>query len=355
MTNTNRINELVTQITAFSKEAYPHEALLPELLELQKQLIYLVFNDTHAEYSRLRIWDVENHLQKLNEECGHTADDQLEKVIADCKVICNMIKSEFSGNAGERKAFWSLETVRCKNRILKNVEFNFDGHRTELDAIMLTNKAVFVIEVKNPGKDIYIDERGNYCRVGDTMTFDKNIGERMNDKVFLLRKALCSSGIDDPNIVNIVVFTNNAVRVDNRYPYINTCFLSDLPHIIEQYTGETFYTDADIDKMVECVLMAECKETYPLPIDMAKFKINFATVVAMLEEASAEKAENSVNSVDNETAETSSVSKVEKLLCKKDTLCSGYGCKNVTTVAVASVALAFTGILTACICKALKK
>lgn len=107
--------------------------------------------------------------------------------------------------------------------------------------------------------------------------------------------------------------------------------------------------------MIECISVAECKEAYPLPVDMAKFKINFATAVAMLEEASAEKAENNVNSVDNETAETSSAPNVDEPLCKKDTLCSGYGCKNVTTMAVASAALVFTGILTACICKALKK
>lgn len=61
-----------------------------------------------------------------------------------------MIKSEFSGNAGERKAFWSIDTIRCKKTLLKNVEFRNGEHRTELDGIVFTDKAIFVIEVKNP-------------------------------------------------------------------------------------------------------------------------------------------------------------------------------------------------------------
>lgn len=62
--------------------------------------------------------------------------------------ICNLIKSEFSGNAGERKAFWSIDTIRCKKTVLKNVEFRNGEHRTELDGIVFTVKAIFVIEVR---------------------------------------------------------------------------------------------------------------------------------------------------------------------------------------------------------------
>lgn len=67
MTNINidRINKIISQITACSKDAYHREEVLPELLELQKQLINLVFNGTHAEIGRLRIWDVERHLKRL--------------------------------------------------------------------------------------------------------------------------------------------------------------------------------------------------------------------------------------------------------------------------------------------------
>ncbi len=284
-TNINRCNEIMSQITAFSKEAYYKADLLPELLELQNQLVYLVFNGTHAEFSSLRIWDVERHLEQMNEACNHPADALLMKVEDSCKQICNMIKSEFAGNAGERKAFWSIDTIRKKKAVLKNVELLSGNHRTELDGIVFTESAVFIIEVKNPRKDIYIDERGNYCRVGTTMHFDKNIGEQMNEKAYLLKKALTNSGITDPVIESIVVFTNNAVRVDNNYPYINTCFLSDMPHIIEQYSSGSHYSDADIRRMADAVKAAQCHEVYPIPMDMGSFKRDFASLLAILEES----------------------------------------------------------------------
>ena len=286
MTKTNRVNEIISQITAFSQETYRHEDLLPELLKLQKELISLVFNDVHAEDASLRIWDVENHFRKLNEKNGHIADEEIDKVIRGCRIICNMIKSEFSGRAGEQKAFWSLEKVRCKNQILKNIEFKNEKHRTELDAIVFTAKAVFVIEVKNPRKDIYIDEKGNYCRVDQTMTFDKNIGEKMSDKVFFLRQALKRVGVENPNIETLVVFTNNSIQVKNQYSYIKSCFLSELPFLIENYKGDNIFSDEDIAKMVEGVEESFCKESYPLPFDMQQFKKDFAVALAILEEFS---------------------------------------------------------------------
>lgn len=111
--------------------------------------------------------------------------------------------------------------------------------------------------MKNPHRDIYIDERGNYCRVGNTMNLDCNIGEKMNDKVYLLREALKSSGYSNANIISLVVFTNSTMHVDNRYDYITTCFLGNLPHIIERYDGKPIYNDSCISAMMESVTNVE--------------------------------------------------------------------------------------------------
>jgi len=285
MVKEKRINEIISSMQSFNKDLFRKAELLPEYLDLQKELINLTFNDSHAENGKLRIWDVEKHLEKLNDECCHIADEELEVFKEESKFICNAIKSEFSGNAGEYKAFRSLETLRCKNRVMKNIEFKSGDHRTEIDAIVFTEKAVFIIEVKNPHRDIYIDERGNYCRVGDTMHLDCNIGEKMNDKVYLLREALKSVGYANANIISLVVFTNSTIHVDNRYDYITTCFLGNLPHIIERYDGKPIYGENNISVMMESVSKAECKEAYPLEIDINQYKYHFANLMATLEEA----------------------------------------------------------------------
>lgn len=148
------------------------------------------------------------------------------------------------------------------------------------------------------------------------MNLDCNIGEKMNEKIYLLREALNSSGYYDVNIVSLVVFTNSAMHVDNRYDCITTCFLSNLPRIIESYDGKPIYDDKSISVMMEGVANAECKNAYPLEIDINRYKRRFATLMAMLEEASEKNFEDSdihettiveayLNNTSNETPERS--------------------------------------------------
>lgn len=302
MNKETRIKEIISEMKSFSKPVYYKQERLPEYLELQKELIILTFNDSHAENGKLRIWDVEKHLEKLNKECGHIADKELEEFMEDSKFICNEIRAELSGNAGEYKTFRSLEMLRCKNKIMKNIELKSGDHRTEIDAIVFTEKAVFIIEVKNSQRDIVIDERGNFCRVSNTISLDCNIGEKMNDKVYLLGEALKSAGYSNANIVSLVVFTNSTMHVENKYEYITTCFLGNLPHIIERYEGKPIYNDSCISAMMESVSNAECKEAYPLGIDINQYKYRFANLMATLEEASEKRSE--TETVDVSEAET---------------------------------------------------
>lgn len=354
MTKETRIKELISAMQAFRKDAYQKAELLPEYLGLEKELITLTYNDIHAEYGKLRIWNVENHLEKLNEDCGHIADKELEEFKLGCKFISNAIRSEFSGNAGEYKAFRSLETLRCKNKVMKNIELKSGDHRTEIDAIVFTEKAVFIIEVKNPHRDIYIDERGNYCRVGNTMNFDCNIGEKMNDKVFLLREALKSSGYSNANIISLVVFTNSAMHVDNRYEYITTCFLGSLPHIIERYDGNPLYTECDISAMMENVTAAECKKAYPIEFDIKQFKYCFANLMATLEEA-AEKRSEDANVP--ETEDISRQPKAREEICEKSQatkIAANRASSNIVTAV--GVAVAFSvGFIASQIFKSARK
>lgn len=286
MKTENRIKELVGAINAFSKDSYYKRELLEELLKLQQEIVALTFNDVHAEHGKLRLWDVENHLEKQNIERGNIADDELKAFKNDSKAISNIIKAEFSGNAGEYKAMRSLETLRCKNRILRNIELSNGDHQTEIDMIVITERAIFIVEVKNSQRDIFIDERGNYCRVNNTMILDCNIGEKMNDKVYLLRKVLEDNNIQDINIESLVVFTNSNIQVENRYKYIDTCFLSNLPHIIESHSGYPTYSEKGISDIADLIQKAECKKAYPPEIDIFQFKLKFATLMATLENAS---------------------------------------------------------------------
>ena len=216
MTNNARVQELMTAMNSVSKEAYHKSEILDEMLALQSEIVNLTFNGEHAAIAELKIYDVERHLEQLNEECGHVADEALQRFIEGSKKLCNLIKAEISGNKGEFKAFRTLEYLKTQNVVLKNVELEDGDLRTELDAVVITPKCITIVEVKNTSKNIFIDEAGNYYRTGEFLKWDCDIAGKMSIKEDLLRKALATAGITDVKIQGIVVFTNNRIEVQNK-------------------------------------------------------------------------------------------------------------------------------------------
>ena len=251
---------------------------------------------------------MQNHLAKLNDERGHVADDLLQNFTESCRIVNESIRGEISGSKGEYKALRSIETVRAKHTVLRNIELSAGDHRTELDIIVFTEKAIFVVEAKNPTRDIVIVDRGNYCRINNGHTsFDKNIGEKMNDKTYLLRGVLQDAGVENPNIISLVVFTNNNISVTNNFPFIQHCFLSSLPHLIDNYQGADLYAEEAIDHMVSSVESAKSADSYELPLDVNQFKQDFADLMVKLENTPEEEPEEIVEPVKAEVVAVNAV------------------------------------------------
>lgn len=306
MSRAERVNEILVSMNAFGKADYRKEEVLGELLELQKELVNATFKEKHAENSSLRIWDVERRLEQLNRERGHVADKELAAFEDKCKDVCSLIKSEISGRNGEARAFRSLDGIYGKKYIIKNCEMEGNDERTELDAVVVTPKAIFIVEVKNTGKDIIIDENGDYYRNGVFKNWDCNIGEKMNLKEKLLRNALVEAGFDkDVKIQNIVVFTtSNHIEVVCKYEYIKTCFLSLLPHVINNFRGYPLYSDEDMEAIAAAVEGARCSRAYQIEMDMSQFKLDFAELMAVLEKVSENKEEETKKAAEECPAKT---------------------------------------------------
>ena len=284
---TNRVNEMMVTMKSFSKDKYQKNELLTEMFALQQEIVGLTFNGEHASTADLKIWDVERHLEQLNQDCGNVADEELRRFKEGSKTLCNLLKAEISGNRGEAKAFRTLQYIRSKHIILKNVELSDGDRRTELDAIVVTPGVITIVEVKNTAKNIFIDENGDYYRTGEYLRWDCNIAEKMTLKEELLKKVLSDDGIEDVHIRSIVVFTDNRIEVQNKYFGIRTCFVSQLAYIIDGFKSSTNMSEEEMEHIEECVKEAECKEAYPFDFDVAQYKMDFATLMAVLEEASA--------------------------------------------------------------------
>lgn len=287
----NRVNEMMATMKSFSKAKYQKNELLTEMFTLQQEIVSLTFKGEHVSTADLKIWDVERHLEQLNRDCGYVADKELQRFKEGSKTLCNLIKAEISGKRGEEKAFRTLQYIRSKHIILKNVELSDGGRRTELDAVVVTPGVLTIVEVKNTAKNTFIDENGDYYRTGEYLRWDCNIAEKMMLKEELLKKVLADDGIEDVQVRSIVVFTDNRIEVRNKYSGIRTCFVSQLACIIDGFKSSTNMSEEEMEHIEGLIKEAECKEAYPFDFDVAQYKMDFATLMAVLEEASAKAEE----------------------------------------------------------------
>lgn len=284
-----RITEIKECLTALESGKCSKQELIPQLLALQAQLVTATFG---SQDTSLRIADVESRLIQMNNECNCIASAQLDSFLKQSKTFKEMIRAELSGAKGENKAYKSLQTSLKAHYILRNIELSVGNHRSEIDLVVITEKKIFLIEVKNTSRDIVIDKKGNYCRMtkyGNLM-FDKNIGEQMNEKEYLLREAIKNSGIKNVKFQSLVVFTDSGVRVTNNYKYIKACYLSQLPHIIEESMIYNTFSEDEMKAIRDSITNAQCSEEYYVDMDIATFKNDFAELLTKLEEAHSKKS-----------------------------------------------------------------
>ena len=288
--NTNRVNELVTSMTSFSRAAYHRTEVLPELLNLQQDFVTATPWENGVDTTGYKLYDVERRLTELNDQCAGVATEAVESFIKGAQRICNLIRSEISGNRGEAIAFNSLRSLSCPHYILRNIELEDGTGRTEIDILVITPKAIFIIEVKNTARNIFIDPEGNYYRTGEFLKWDSQIAEKTKAREYFLRQALLDAGIDAPNIINLVVFTNPRTEVCNKYSGLMTCFPNMLSFMIEEYRGEELYTGETMQHLMMAVERARHPEFYPSKLDIPKIKMDFANALASIEQALAARA-----------------------------------------------------------------
>ena len=204
----------------------------------------------------------------MNRDCGNVADEELQNFKNGSKMLCNLIKAEISGARGETKAFRTLQNIRNKNIVLRNVELCDGDLRTELDAVVIMPGTIVIVEVKNTAKDIFIDENGDYYRTGEFLRWDCNIAEKMMIKEDLLRKALESKGIQNVQLRSVVVFTDNRIEVQNKYSNIRTCFVSQLAYVINGFKGGKVLTNEEMEQSERAIIEAERKQAYPFEFDV---------------------------------------------------------------------------------------
>lgn len=282
-----RINEIKRNMTAFTNTTFTRDELFAELIKLQNEMATIAYGPNAAEGTRF--YEISRHYSEVNASKNHIADELVAKVDKQCNEISNLIRADISGRKGENKAFGRLNYLLSQHGLRKNVEISKGEKKTEIDALVVTEKAAFIIEVKNTKRDIFIDEGGQYYRTGEYLKWDSNIGAKLYLREAFVREAANRVGLKNLRIVKVVVFTDNRIKVHNKCLDIRTCFLNQLTSVIDTFKGQKTHTMTDVNNLLNEVDAMETKSSYEFKFDVETFKSDFAEMVATLEDYTDEK------------------------------------------------------------------
>ncbi len=286
-----RITEEMNRFTTFKKQTVTKAAREQELRDFQNEKVVRVLGEEHRGNYRLHIKDVYDQLERKNTELGGVVNELLEEYRMECIQFGKLIRAEICDNFGEKLVVQKLRLINGSKRIVKNIQLGNELGTAELDVLVFTKKAVFIIEVKNTEYPIEISEGGTYYVLNDQRYYNGNLREKMEFRETLLRETLAET-MDAKNlkIVKLVVFTNN-VEMQNDCKELLNCNLEQLPSIITNFSGDDLYTDYEISYMAETMKYVKNTHEFAVGMDMQKFKEDFATLLVTLEEAEEAKRE----------------------------------------------------------------
>lgn len=268
---------LLSSLKGLSKDVYSREELLPEMDQLEKEMAQIVFEDgldIPAEYVHMSY--IMKHLHEMNNAAGNVADQELKRLSRLASIFSNHVRAQQSGITGEDRVEQYLDYMKSNHVVLRNLQLSDGVHNTEIDFLVLKQGVATIVEVKNSKRDIYIDEVGDMYKIGRYENFDSHLGAKMDFRAEVIKQLLKDAGFENMKIEKVVVFTNNRIQVQKDYRGFRVCFLSRLPHLIDDFygTGVIQFTK-HLQQIADFIQSKDLNEYYPFDMDIQEFKEAF--------------------------------------------------------------------------------
>lgn len=268
---------LLSSLKGLSKDVYSREELLLEMDLLEEEMAQIVFEDgldIPSEYVHMSY--IMKHLHIMNNAAGNVADDELKKLSRLSNVFSNHVRAQQSGITGEDKVEHYLGYMKSNHMVLRNLQLSDGVHNTEIDFLVLKQGVATIVEVKNSRRDVYIDENGDMYKTGRYENFDSHLGAKMDFRAEIIKQLLKDAGFENMRIEKVVVFTNNRIQVQKDYRGFRVCFLSRLPHLIDDFygTGVIQFTK-HLQQMADYIQSKDLNAYYPFEMDVQEFKEAF--------------------------------------------------------------------------------
>ena len=289
-----------------------------ELLKFQDLVCKMVARDKYHEQMRIEeaLFLMESTARK-NDVRNHPA---VHNGIITMKKLSKEIAITMSGAKGENLVSKTLKYLsRPNTKVYRNVYLTDGKDETELDAIVLTDSGVIILEVKNVKSDLTLTEDGRMVFASDECYDKIPLGEKMATKRKLLKnaleKAVASTGLDIPVYLDsYIVFSapkGQYIKIDDRYRKEKHCFRTALNQKIENFLGCDYYNDDQLKQldMIFSEMKANVKR-FETELNYEDVRRNLAKALVVLQEEPESGVE--IQKCKPKATET-------KLVCKKPT------------------------------------
>lgn len=307
--NKNRVNSIKKVFEGVgpdSTKLYTNQEIVDLLMEIQKTMITGVYEKSHAEYMREK--DLMVHFATLAAEYGLKETEIYKRFESNMNDLGYTIGSFIKGMKGEKIARRALKLISFdKNvKILYNMALEDEDAQAEYDAIVITPYGLFVVEVKNWGSEMHIDENGILRRNDLDIKYD--LPGRMNVKEGLLREYL--GDIFPEKYQGIVLFSNENAKVQDDYKQMPVCYGGGIVYSIRAFNkGEEILTANQINEIAERIISNHKEQRALCKVNCEEIIEDYALLMAAIEEAaegtysSVEELKNIEQEVDEEVQE----------------------------------------------------
>ena len=283
--NRERVNSIIKSFEGVGPDGttlYTNQEIVDGLMDLQRKQMTGVYEQTHAEHMRER--DLMLHFTTLATEYGLRETDVYKRFESNMNEMGYTIGSFIKGMKGEHIARRALKLISFdKNvKILYNVALEDEDVQAEYDAIVITPYGLCVVEVKNWGAEMSIDENGILRRNDQDIKYD--LPGRMSVKEGLLREYL--GDLFPTQYKGIVLFSNENAKVDDEYKQMPICYGGGIVYTIRAFNeGKEVLTDSQIKLIAEKINSNHKEQRSLCKVNCKEIIEDYAVLMAAIEEA----------------------------------------------------------------------
>lgn len=181
--------------------------------------------DSNITKEKIRFMNKGNlkHFKAIKEQqLKYTSAPEEQKKLQ--KIIDNIQK----GIDGENEVAYQLRKSGIPMYVLRNVKFIENGSSVESDFIAITKEHIFIIECKNLGSDISVDEMGTFIKKGKEECMENPLTQNLHHVIALkeillekernpIKRQLLKKELEK-RLVSYVVFANKkkALTIEDR-------------------------------------------------------------------------------------------------------------------------------------------